>query len=782
MNEKILRSYDFWKNNIKNKDDWETLRNMTEKEISDAFEGDLNFGTAGIRGEMGLGSNRINLYNIARVTNAYVRFLKENNAKAVIIGYDNRLDSDTFAKACACIFAANNIKVHFFKDITATPIISFGVRHLGLDGGVMITSSHNPKQFNGYKVYNNKGSQLNLDESKKVADFMQITPLDFNYEYDFEGFVKQGMVVYSDVQVIEPFLQTLISLQLAPIKNISICYTALNGCGYKIVPELFSRVAKNCEFIKVEKQCKKDSNFSSCPSPNPEHIDALTLGLRTAKQHNCDVLLANDPDADRLGVAVKHNNEYFHLSGNDIGTLIFNFILTQLKLSNKLPQNPIIIKSIVTTSYIDIIAKANGVRVFNALTGFPSIGGLMNLLTEKGEEKNIILCFEESIGFAVGTYARDKGGIGAARLVAEMVSFYKSQNKTLIDVLDDLQKTYGFCKNYAVSYKLEGEKGKKHIASLIKHFRSDNIETIRGLKVTQKIDYLNGVGDIPKANVLEFKIGKNSRVLMRPSGTEPLMKLYFNIFDEGDNETYSKNVNISTPHILALEGDVAEVVLMPGDPLRAKHIADNYLEDAIEINAVRNMLGFTGIYKGTRVTVFGSGMGIPSMGIYSYELFKFYGVKSIIRMGTTGMIARNMNLGDIIAAAETFTDSNFPKDMGYNGRLTADEKLLNIALTLAKKQKKPIIAGNIFTSEAFYQADMENVLKRYKELNVLSVEMEVAALYTNAKVLGRRALSLLSISDDIINREHSQTPDERQKSNSAIIELSLDTLIESLKE
>ncbi|MDR0850812.1 MAG: purine-nucleoside phosphorylase [Christensenellaceae bacterium] len=780
MNETILRSYDFWKRNIQNKEDWDILRNMTEKQIEGAFDGSLSFGTAGIRGEMGLGPNRINLYNIARVTNAYVKLLKETDAKSVIIGYDNRLNSDIFAKACACIFASNNIKVYFFNDITATPVISFGVRHLGLGGGVMITSSHNPKQFNGYKLYNNKGSQLNSDDAKKVAEFMEAVPFDFAYEYDFDSFVKQGMIIY-DTEVVESFLKKIISLQLHPIENISICYTALNGCGYKIVPELFNRVTKNCQFVKVEKQCKKDSSFSSCPSPNPEHLDALTLGIRTAEQHKCDVLLATDPDADRLGIVVRHKDKYIKLNGNDTGTLIFNFLLTQLKAKKKLPKNPIIIKSIVTTTFIDIMAKQNDVRVFNGVTGFPSLGGIMNTLAEKGEEKNIILCFEESIGFMEGTYARDKGGIGAARMIAEMVSFYKSQHKTLIDVLDDLQVIYGFYKNYSVTHKLEGEKGKKHIDSLMKHFRTDNIKTIRGLEVTQKIDYLDGIGDIPKVNVLEFKLGKNSRVLMRPSGTEPLMKLYFNIFDPEDNEIYKQNMSVSTPHILALEGDIAEVVLMPGDPLRAKYISDNFLEDAIEINTVRNMLGFTGIHKGKRVTVFGSGMGIPSMGIYSYELFKFYGVKSIIRMGTTGMIAR-MNLGDIIVAEETFTNSSFPKDVGYTGPLVADKKLLSIAVNLAKEKNKPIISGKIFTSEAFYEADMAASIKRYQELGILSIEMETAALYANAKILGKRALSILSISDDVLNHTNSQTPDERQKSNASIIELALDTLIKSLDD
>lgn len=512
-----------------------------EEAISDAFYKDLEFGTGGLRGVIGAGTNRMNIYTVGKASQglaAYVNSVTKDGR--VAIAYDSRIKSDLFAKTAASIFAANGIKVYIYKELMPTPMLSFAVRRLKCDAGVVVTASHNPAKYNGYKAYGPDGCQLGLEAADYVLSIMnKVDIFDDVKMTDFENAVKEGKIEYIGDDIINEYLDCVMACRVAPnteMGALNVIYTPLHGSGNKPVRKILSKIGVTNVTV-VPEQEKPNGNFPTAPYPNPEIRQAFECALKLAKDIKPDLLLATDPDCDRVGIAIPNKDEYKLFSGNDVGALLLDFVLSRRKENGTLPKDPIAVKTIVSTELCRKIADNYGCKLIDVLTGFKFIGEQITELEKKGEENRYVFGFEESYGYLGGTYVRDKDAVIASMLICEMVAFYKAEGKSLIDVLDGLYKKYGYYLCSQKSFTCEGESGMNKIKGIMTELRTNPPTEINGHKVVKRDDYdtsvsydtVNGVENkitLPKSNVLCYYMEDGSSLIVRPSGTEPKIKMY----------------------------------------------------------------------------------------------------------------------------------------------------------------------------------------------------------------------------------------------------------------
>ena len=537
MEKLVLEKYNRWLNEKRlSKEEKEELLSIAnnEKEVTERFIADLEFGTAGLRGVMAMGTNRMNKYVIRHASQGLAQYLLSEEAKpSVAIAYDSRNNSELFAKEAASTLAANGIKVHIFKRLMPVPTLSFAVRHLHCSAGVVITASHNPKIYNGFKVYGSDGCQMTIDAANKVlANINKLEMFDDVKYIDFEKGIEAGEIKYISDELVEEYYASVLSQSVKSEKVspriLNITYTPLHGAGYIPVTTVLERDGfKHIDI--VEEQRLPDGNFTTCPYPNPEILEAMDLGMKLMLKNNNDILVATDPDSDRAGVAVNQNGKAIILTGNEIGILLFDFIYTARKEEGKLPNKPVVVKSIVSSDLVDLMGKEYGVEIRNVLTGFKFIGEQILFLEQKGEEDRFIFGFEESYGYLTNHDVRDKDGVNAMLLIAEMANYYKHKGLTLLDRLNQLYDKFGHYKTVTLSFEFPGLDGKDKMQSLMKHFREESfkkeigtVEKVGDYKLA-KIFYSDHEEDtgLPKSDVIKFFLKDHETVIFRPSGTEP---------------------------------------------------------------------------------------------------------------------------------------------------------------------------------------------------------------------------------------------------------------------
>ena len=513
------------------------LKTMDEVKIEDAFYRNLAFGTGGLRGTIGAGTNRMNVHTVAKASQGLANYLLKHFAEpSVSIGYDSRIKSDVFAKIAASVFAANGVKVHIWPQLFPVPMVSFATRYLGTSAGVMITASHNPGKYNGYKVYGADGCQITTEAAAEILS--EIEKLDIFADVrlgNFDAAVASGSIIYIPEEVYTAFVEEIKQQSVlygeAVNKDAAIVYSPLNGAGLKPVLRTL-RETGYTNITVVKEQEQPDGNFPTCPYPNPEIKEAMALGMEYARRCNADLLLATDPDCDRVGIAVKDaNGEYVLLSGNETGMLLLDYICSQRVKHGKMPADPVMVKTIVTMDMGERIAAAYSVRTVNVLTGFKFIGEQIGLLEKQGKEDSYIFGFEESYGYLSGGYVRDKDGVDGAYMICEMFSYYASLGISLLDKLNELYAKYGYCLNTLHSYEFEGSAGFAKMQEIMKQFRA-GVASFGGRKVLKVLDYSQGLDGLPKSDVLKYLLEGNSSVVVRPSGTEPKLKAYISVSAE----------------------------------------------------------------------------------------------------------------------------------------------------------------------------------------------------------------------------------------------------------
>lgn len=512
------------------------LQAMDKNEIEDAFYRDLEFGTGGLRGVIGAGTNRMNIYTVAQASQGLANYVKKNGGERIAVSFDSRIKSDLFAQVASGVFVANGIKVSIYKELMPTPCLSYAVRRLDCAAGIMITASHNPAKYNGYKVYGADGCQITTEAAASIQDEIgEIDAFSDVKRMEFDEGMKAGLIEYISDTVYTDFIGEVknqsVLFRDEIDKNVSIVYSPLNGAGLKPV----LRVLKESGYTNVKvvaEQEQPDGNFPTCPFPNPEIKEAMSLGMECAERYNADLLLATDPDCDRVGIAVKDGKEYTLLSGNEVGLLLLDYICSQRVKHAKMPTEPVFIKTIVTTDLADKIAEHYGVRIINVLTGFKFIGEQIGLLEKQGKEDSYIFGFEESYGYLAGSYVRDKDAVNGTFHICEMFALYKTLGISLMDKLNEIYRTYGYCLNTLHSYEFEGSAGFEKMMDLMSEFRK--IESIGEFHIQQRFDYLSGIDSLPKSDVLKFVLPSSS-IVIRPSGTEPKLKAYISVTAENSD-------------------------------------------------------------------------------------------------------------------------------------------------------------------------------------------------------------------------------------------------------
>ena len=505
----------------------ELLKITDEKEIEDRFYKDLAFGTGGMRGIMGAGPNRMNRYTISRATLGLANYLSDfpTPQKSVVIAYDSRNNSEDFAKCAAEVLAVKGITVYLFDKITPTPVLSFAVRHLGCIAGIVITASHNPKEYNGYKVYDENGCQLVPSLADKViAHVQEITDYRAVPRLDFEVALQSGMIQMVGDEVLDAFLDAVKTqaLYTEPSK-LKIVYTPLHGTGNIPV----RRILKDYSVSVVKEQAVPDGDFSTVRSPNPEEKDALNLAIEQAKTEAADLVLGTDPDCDRVGIAVRHNDDYVLLTGNQVGALLADFVL-RFKADTR-NEKSTLVKTIVTNDLGANIGRKYGLQIVETLTGFKYIGDQINRY-EKTGEKEFVMGYEESYGYLVGTHARDKDAVVASMLICEMTAYHKNNGKTLVDALEEIYKEYGYYLDALDSFVLQGIDGVQKMNAVLDALRARGASAFPDVETVQ--DFSEGIGDLPKENVLKYLFRNGSWLAVRPSGTEPKLKVYYSVRGE----------------------------------------------------------------------------------------------------------------------------------------------------------------------------------------------------------------------------------------------------------
>lgn len=542
-----IELYNLWLKNATQDPDLQTELKSIENDtdaIRDRFYRDLEFGTGGLRGVIGAGTNRMNVYTVKRATQGFADYLnQEYSNPSVAVSFDSRIKSDVFSRAAAEVLAANGIKVHIYKELMPTPCLSFAVRELHCQGGIMVTASHNPAKYNGYKVYGDDGCQITLRGAEIILD--KINSLDIFSDVKSSSFdeeVAKGNICYIGQEVIDAFYKNVlaegINTELCATSGLKVVYTPLNGTGNKPVREILSRIGISNVTV-VKEQENPDGNFPTCPYPNPEIREALEVGLKYCQEVQPDLLLATDPDCDRVGIAVPDGNGGYALfSGNEVGAMLLEYICQQRIKNGTMPENPVTVKTIVTTDIVNLIGKEYGVEVIDVLTGFKFIGEQIKMLEDKNQENRYIFGFEESYGYLSGTYVRDKDAVNASMLICEMAAYYRTQGITLLQARENMYKKYGFFYQTLHSFTFEGESGMNKMNDIMNTLRNNPPSEIAGIKVIRFDDYKTSVSrntttgaesaiSLPKSNVLAFFLEGGSKVIVRPSGTEPKIKTYF---------------------------------------------------------------------------------------------------------------------------------------------------------------------------------------------------------------------------------------------------------------
>ena len=513
----------------------ELLAITDEKEIEDRFYKDLEFGTGGLRGIMGAGANRMNKYTVSKATQGLADYLKAefDGEKSVAIAHDSRNNSRQFAIYAAEVLCANGIKVYLYDTLMPTPVLSFTVRYLGCTAGAVVTAGHNPKEYNGYKIYDETGCQLCPDQANKVIGYVNaIEDLKAVPHMNLEEAAKKGLYQPIGAEVLDAFLKEVKkqSLYEEP-SDIKIVYTPLHGTGNIPV----RKILEGMNISVVKEQELPDGNFSTVRSPNPEEKDALTLALKQAEREDADLVFGTDPDCDRIGAGVKHDGKYVLITGNQMGALLVNFVLNMKKAS--LNGKSTLVKTIVTSELGANIARSFGLQVAETLTGFKYIGDQINRY-EKSGDREFVIGYEESYGYLVGTHARDKDAVVSSMLVCQMAAYYYNQGKTLIDALNDIYDEYGYYLDSLDTFVLKGIEGAQKIQSLMTEFRENGSKFFDGIK--EVYDFSKGIADLPKENVLKYIFEDGSWLAIRPSGTEPKLKVYYSIQDKSRENAHAR--------------------------------------------------------------------------------------------------------------------------------------------------------------------------------------------------------------------------------------------------
>lgn len=547
----IHEKYEYWltfDDNTKNE-----LESITDKkEIEDRFYKDLEFGTGGLRGIMGAGANRMNKYTVGKATKGLCEYLKNEFAgeKSVVIAYDSRNNSKAFAECAAEVLCYNGIKTFLFEEIMPTPVLSFSVRYLNCNAGIVITASHNPKEYNGYKVYDKYGCQLVPQYADKVISYINnVKDIKSVKHMNLNMALSNGYLTYIGDEVLNSYISE--GEKMAVYKEASdlkIVYTPLHGTGNIPVRKVLSDMSFDVSVVK--EQAVADGNFTTVRSPNPEEKDALNMALEQAKRANADLVIGTDPDCDRVGVGVLHNGEYTLLTGNQTGALLVDFYLKFKKQS--LNSKSTLVKTIVTNDLGAEIARKNGLNVVETLTGFKYIGDQITKYEKTGENE-FLIGYEESYGYLVGTYARDKDAVVASMLICEMAAYYKKNKMTLVDALNVLYSEYGFYLDALDSFVLKGKDGASRIKNIMSYFRANKVTVFPN--ITDVKDYSTGIGDLPKSNVLKFFLKGGSWIAVRPSGTEPKLKMYYSVrgIDSSTCERSLQNIRTIINGIMGMD-------------------------------------------------------------------------------------------------------------------------------------------------------------------------------------------------------------------------------------
>lgn len=514
------------------------LQAMDEEQISDSFYRELAFGTGGLRGVLGAGTNRMNFYTVSKATRGLGRYLLERyDAPSCAMSYDSRIHSEDFARLAAATLADMGITVRIYKTLMPTPMLSYAVRHLHCSAGVMITASHNPAKFNGYKVYGEDGCQITLEAADRIYAFINAEETLISQLPSFEAMMEAGKIHYIDDDTIESYYQDIAKLQVAPCKEpLHVVYSPLNGTGNVPVREMMKRMG-NIQVDIVAEQEKPDGHFPTCPYPNPEIRQAMALAIQKTIDTQADFCFATDPDCDRIGAGVRVGDTVQLISGNDMGVLLLDYVCSHRKPS-ELP--PVAVKTIVTTEMAVPICQHYGVELRNVLTGFKFIGEQIGLLEKESHAERYVFGFEESYGYLSGTDVRDKDAVNAAVLVLEMAANLKAQGMTMLDKLNQLRQEYGFFAQRLLTFEFEGESGQQKMNSLMSTLRQPmNCFNEELLKTASRIDYLNDQTGLPASDVLSFQLACGHKIIVRPSGTEPKLKAY--LFAKGADQAAAEN-------------------------------------------------------------------------------------------------------------------------------------------------------------------------------------------------------------------------------------------------
>ena len=547
----IHEKYEYWltfDDNTKNE-----LESITDKkEIEDRFYKDLEFGTGGLRGIMGAGANRMNRYTVGKATKGLCEYLKNEFAgeKSVVIAYDSRNNSKAFAECAAEVLCYNGIKTFLFEEIMPTPVLSFSVRYLNCNAGIVITASHNPKEYNGYKVYDKYGCQLVPQYADKVISYINnVKDIKSVKHMNLNMALSNGYLTYIGDEVLNSYISEVEKMAVyKEASDLKIVYTPLHGTGNIPVRKVLSDMSFDVSVVK--EQAVADGNFTTVRSPNPEEKDALNMALEQAKRANADLVIGTDPDCDRVGVGVLHNGEYTLLTGNQTGALLVDFYLKFKKQS--LNPKSTLVKTIVTNDLGAEIARKNGLNVVETLTGFKYIGDQITKYEKTGENE-FLIGYEESYGYLVGTYARDKDAVVASMLICEMAAYYKKNKMTLVDALNVLYSEYGFYLDALDSFVLKGKDGASRIKNIMSYFRANKATVFPN--ITDVKDYSTGIGDLPKSNVLKFFLKGGSWIAVRPSGTEPKLKMYYSVrgIDSSTCERSLQNIRTIINGIMGMD-------------------------------------------------------------------------------------------------------------------------------------------------------------------------------------------------------------------------------------
>ena len=510
------------------------LRSMDENEISDSFYRDLAFGTGGLRGVLGAGTNRMNLFTVAKATRGLGRYLKEAFPEpSCAVSFDSRIHSRDFAELTAAVFASMGVRVYLYPRLQPTPMLSFAVRHLHTSAGVMITASHNPAKFNGYKVYGPDGCQITLEAAERIQQYIDGEEVLTGALPDFQQYLDEGLISYITDETLEAYYSAVWKLRIRPVSEpLHVVYSALNGAGNVPVREILRRM-DNIRVTVVPEQELPDGNFPTCPYPNPEIREAMELAIRKTLESGADLCFATDPDSDRMGAGVRVGDQVTLISGNDMGVLMLDYLCRSASAPSILPR--VAVKTIVTTEMAAAVCRKYGVELRNVLTGFKFIGEQIGLLEKEGTPDRFLFGFEESYGYLSGTDVRDKDAVNAALLLCEMAAGLKAEGKTLLSRLEELRSEFGFFAQRLLTFQYEGEDGARRMASIMENLRSP-LESLRteALPLSARTDYLLDDTGLPKSDVLEFFLSGDEKFVVRPSGTEPKLKAY--LFARGENQ------------------------------------------------------------------------------------------------------------------------------------------------------------------------------------------------------------------------------------------------------